>query len=64
MDSSKKSVFIDVLIILLLLIISLCGVTSFNTKNAYEAVNQYGEVIKSGDLEFMLMIHSLKPRFL
>ena len=46
MDSSKKSVFIDVLIILLLLIITLCGVTSFNAKNAYEAVNQYGEVIK------------------
>ncbi len=39
-----KIVFIATII--LLLIITICGLFSFNTSNSYEIVNQYGEIIK------------------
>ena len=46
MNSSKRVFFIDGIIIILLLVITLNGITSFNTKNAYEVVNQYGDIIR------------------
>lgn len=34
------------LILLLLLIVTICGLSSFNTVHSYEIVNQYGENIR------------------
>ena len=37
---------LNIIIILLLLIITICGISSFDTSYSYEIVNQYGENIQ------------------
>lgn len=42
---SKVLNFLNIIVLCLLLIVTICGVTSFSTEHKYEAVNQYGETI-------------------
>lgn len=37
---------LNTLILLLTIIVTICGICSFNTANAYNTTNQYGEIIK------------------
>ena len=47
MDNTKPIIkYLDVLIILLLLIVTILGVCSFHTSFSYEFVNQYGQKVQ------------------
>ena len=37
---------LNIVVVLLLLIITICGISAFNTSYSYEVVNQYGESIR------------------
>lgn len=44
--NTKSISALNIIITLLSLIVTICGVCSFNTENSYEILNQYGENIK------------------
>lgn len=43
---SKKNLTLNIITVLLLLSVTVCGVCSFNPHCAYDGVNQYGEAVK------------------
>ena len=55
---------LNIIIILLLLIITICGISSFDTSYSYEIVNQYGENIQMWGAGYMLTTPTLRLRFL
>ena len=55
---------LNIIIILLLLIITICGISSFDTSYSYEIVNQYGENIQMWEQAYMLTTPTLRLRFL
>lgn len=55
---------LNIIIILLLLIITICGISAFDTSYSYEIVINMEKIYKCGEQAYMLTTPTLRLRFL